>query len=137
MRRPRSIKKLRNRGKGKQAFVTNHLHSQSEKFFLDVVEAIYGVKIERQYLLGSRFYDGRFGDHLLEIDGYRWHSRPKDRKNDELKDFIAKKFGFQIHRIRLNKTAEVPKALEQYKELLEEIFKNGSSKKSEISAPTQ
>lgn len=125
-RKIRSPKRLRDKGKGKEAFVRGNLHSKSEKLFLDIVEVVYGVKIERQYLLGSRFYDGRFGDHLLEIDGLRWHSRPKDRKNDELKNFIAKKFGFKIHRIRLNKTDEVPMVLEQYKGLLDEIFKNGA-----------
>ena len=135
--RYQSSKRLRNRGKGKEHFVTGTLHSKSEKFFLDICESVYGVKIERQFLLGSRFYDGRFGNHLLEIDGSRWHSRPADRERDLLKERIAKKFGFELHRIRLNKTDEVPMALEQYKELLDEIFKNGSDTKSTISSSTK
>ena len=102
------------------------LHSKSEKFFLDTIEAVYDVKIERQFPLGSRYYDGRYGQHLIEVDGYRWHSQPDDKRRDALKDRIAKKYGFQIHRIRLNKSAEVPAVLEQYRPLLNEIF-NGSS----------
>lgn len=125
--------KLRKRGRGKRAFMAGTLHSKSEKFFLDICESVYGVKIERQYMLGARFYDGRFGEHLIEVDGYHWHSRPEDRRRDELKDRIAKKFGFQLHRIRLNKTAEVPMALEQYKVILNEIF-NGSNTKPKISS---
>ena len=134
-RRYRSVKRLRNRGKGKESFTRGTLHSKSEKFFLDICESIYGIKIERQFLLGQRFYDGRFGEHLIEVDGARWHSRPKDKRNDELKNRIAEKYGFKIHRIKLNKTDEVPMALEEYKNLLDEIFKNDSTSKPSIPAP--
>jgi very-short-patch-repair endonuclease len=115
--------------------MTGTLHSQSEKFFLDVLESIYSIKIERQFMLGSRFYDGRFGTHLIEVDGLHWHSRPEDKRRDALKDRIAQKYGFQLHRIRLNRTADVPNALEQHKQVLDEIF-NGSSK-PKIPAPAR
>jgi very-short-patch-repair endonuclease len=104
---------------------------------LDICESVYGIKIERQYILGSRFYDGRYGNHLLEIDGVKWHSKPDAIVRDQLKEQIAKKFGFELHRIILNKIEEVPAVLVQYKALLDEIFKDGSNSKLEISTSTK
>ena len=135
-RRLRSANQLRRRGRGKRQQILGGLYSKSEKFFLDVIEEMYNVKIDRQYMLRNRFFDGRFGDHLLEIDGERWHSRPEDRKRDFLKDKLAERYGFKLHRIRLNNVRGVPMAIAQYKTLLEEIF-NGSNSgsKSKLSTP--
>ena len=99
------------------------LNSKSEKFFLDIIESVYSIKIERQFLLDHRFFDGRYGEHLIEVDGERWHSLPEHKSRDAYKEQIAKKYGFQLHRIRLNSIKNVPEALETYKPLLEEIFR--------------
>jgi very-short-patch-repair endonuclease len=124
MRKIKSLKKLSYapRCKGKKRFFKHDLFSQSEKNFLDQLELIYGVKIERQFALHYRFYDGRWKDVLLEIDGYKWHSKKKAILRDKYKDSIAKKFGFRIFRISLNNIREIPKVLEENKLLLEEIF---------------
>jgi len=111
------------------------IFSKSEKFFLDTVESMYGVTIERQFVLSSRYYDGRFGDHLLEIDGSRWHSKPSDKRRDVLKDKLAVKYGFQLHRIKLDRLRDVPMAIEQSKPLLDEIFNGNGSTKSKVPSP--
>jgi very-short-patch-repair endonuclease len=121
-RKLKSRWKLLKRGRGIRAVMIGTLHSKSEKLFLDTLEAVFSVKIERQFMLDSRFFDGRFGEHLIEVDGFYWHSKPAAVRKDALKDHIAQKYGFKLHRIRLNKSSEVPMALEQYKTLLKEIF---------------
>ena len=136
-RRLRSSTQLRRKGMGQKTYMNGGLYSMSEKFFLDVVEQMYNVKIDRQYNLKNRYYDGRFGEHLLEIDGAHWHTKLKDRKRDYLKDKLAEQFGFKIHRIRLNKVRDVPMAIAQHKSLLDEIFYGNSSQKSKIPSSAQ
>jgi very-short-patch-repair endonuclease len=133
----RSKKKLLNRGKGNVAYMAQKLHSRSEKFLLDVLEAMYNIKIERQYPLGRRFYDGRWGDHLIEIDGSHWHDMPEMVKKDAAKDKLAAKFGFKIHRIRLDKKRDVPVILEQHKSLFDEIFLNVNDSQPKISSSSR
>lgn len=116
---------LKQRGKGKKRMVitSKEMFSKSEKKFLDQVETIYGIEIERQFPLSYRFYDGRYKEHLFEIDGEKWHSSPVHKKRDSWKNKLAVKFGFNLHRIKLNSLKEVPIVLEENKELLEGIFK--------------
>jgi hypothetical protein len=125
MRRIKSFKKLlyapKFRGKGKK-FLGSDLSSESEKLFLDQLESIYNIKIERQFRLHYRFFDGRYKNCLLEIDGKKWHSKQKDILRDKWKDMIAIRNGFKLYRIELNNRREIPIALEKNKQILEEIF---------------
>ena len=125
MRRIKSLKKLlyapKLRGIGKK-FLGSDLSSESERLFLDQLESIYNIKIERQFKLHYRYFDGRFENCLLEIDGKKWHSKKKDVLRDKWKEMIAIKNGFKLYRIELNNRREIPAALEKNKTVLEEIF---------------
>jgi len=127
MRRIKSFKKLsiapKLKGKGKK-FLGCDFSSESEKLFLDQLEIIYNIKIERQFCLHYRFFDGRYNNCLLEIDGRKWHSKKKDVLRDKWKEMIAIRNGFKLYRIELNNKKEIPIALEKNKLLLEEIFNN-------------
>jgi very-short-patch-repair endonuclease len=96
--------------------------SMSETKFLDILEVLYNVKIERQFKLNHRYYDGRYGEYLIEVDGEKWHSKPKDQLRDKLKDKIAAKNGFKLCRIVLNSSRDIPKVLLHNSELLKELF---------------
>jgi len=102
--------------------VIKDMTSKSEKFILDSLESTYGIKIERQFKIGTKYFDARHGLNILEIDGTRWHSSKKDLKNDNFKDNIATRNGFTIYRIKLDRVKDVPKILEENKELFKKIF---------------
>ena len=125
MKRLKSFKKLlyapRLKGKGKK-FLGKDLSSESERLFLDQIETIYNIKIERQFCLHYRFFDGRYKNFLLEIDGKHWHTKRSAILRDKWKEMIAEKNGFKLYRIELNNRREIPIVLEKNKTLLEEIF---------------
>lgn len=99
-----------------------NMTSASEEAFFNAVEELYKIKINRQFPLDYRFFDGQYGMVLIECDGERWHSRPKHKRRDALKDEIARKHGFKLYRIKLNRVRDVPQAIEENKQLLSEIF---------------
>jgi len=98
------------------------MSSASEDAFLDAVETMFQVKVFRQFPLEYWFYDAQYGKVLFELDGFRWHSRPKQKKRDVKKDETAKKYGFTLHRIRLDRVRDVKKVIEENRQLLTEIF---------------
>ena len=85
-----------------------------------------------------KVYDMRIGDSILiEVDGDYWHGNPekakvsqfhllKNKKNDLMKDFIAKKNGFNLLRfwesdVHNAKDLVVKRLLEAIKEVKEVI----------------
>jgi very-short-patch-repair endonuclease len=106
----------------KQKVKRTKMSSASEEAFLDAVEAMFGVKVFRQFPLEYWFYDAQYGKVLFELDGFRWHSRPRQKRRDAKKDETAKRFGFTLHRIRLDRVRDIPRVLEENKQLLNEIF---------------
>ena len=117
MRRYKTAKQL----KPKQQFI--QYTSNSERLFLDIMEAVYNIKIERQFSLNGKYYDGKLNNILIEIDGAKWHRSKKQKENDLLKEEIAKQNNYEIYRIKLNSIQEIPEAIHKNKELLNKIFK--------------
>jgi very-short-patch-repair endonuclease len=75
--------------------------SMIENMILKRLERMYNVKIQRQYKIETKYYDGRYENHLFEIDGIAWHSSAGAVYNDRKKDELAIKHGFKLHRIRV------------------------------------
>jgi len=88
--------------------------SKSATMFLDEVEKKYGVRIEREFRLSNRFFDGRVGRILLEVDGKYWHEKSRQRRIDIVKDTLAAKNGFTIHRFIVSREGEVQKKITEY-----------------------
>jgi very-short-patch-repair endonuclease len=81
--------------------------SYTENIILKKLEKLLDVKIERQFRLDNKLYDGRIGRILLEIDGIFWHSKTKDRINDHEKDKIARNHGFKLIRLRISSLKDI------------------------------
>jgi very-short-patch-repair endonuclease len=75
--------------------------SKTENIVLKKIENLFKIKIQRQFELDGKFYDGKYKKYLLEIDGVAWHSKPEQILNDELKNIIAKKNNYKLIRIRI------------------------------------
>lgn len=101
--------------------------SASETEFLNRVEKMFDVTINRQFPLEYWFYDGQYGMHLFEIDGTKFHSRPKSKKRDAVKDEVAKRYGFQLHRIKLDRVRDVTLAIMENTNTLNKIFNEDAS----------
>jgi len=119
------IRKFYKRIKKKNKFKNSI--SKSETLFFDTLEQLYNIKIQRQYVLKFKKYDGRIGKILLECDSERFHHTKKERQNDSYKDLLAKKFGFILYRIKLNNTREVTRVISEHKELFEKLFGENKS----------
>ena len=89
------------------------LQSKSATTFLDCIEKMIHTKIEREFELGGRFFDGKLGNILIEVDGRYWHT---DNPIDALKEEIAKKHKFVLMRFEVNNEREIPSVLETIKE---------------------
>jgi very-short-patch-repair endonuclease len=97
--------------------------SNSENLFIQLLEEKFNVTINKQFKLLGRFYDGQYDKYLLELDGEYWHGKMKQKKIDWKKDLNALRNGYQVIRIVLNNTKEIPQVFEEHKLLLEKIFK--------------
>lgn len=98
--------------------------SKSETAFLDLLEKEFNVKIDRQFKIWGRSYDGKYKNVLLELDGAYWHSSIKQKKKDLKKTLSAMKNGYQLIRLELNDKKEIYKVLEENYSQLESIFIN-------------
>ena len=96
--------------------------SKSEIKFLDKIEKIYNKSIERTFPLKNKYYDGRYGNVLLEINGEYWHSKSKVIKNDKYKKNLAINNGYEIYTFIVNNIKEVDNKLKKYKKELDKIF---------------
>lgn len=96
--------------------------SKSASFFLDRIEEAYNIKLEREYEIEHRYFDGRYNNVLLEVDGEYWHSTPDAIGRDKHKNCLAKNAGFTLVRIPVNNIKEVEPALKKYAPALDIIF---------------
>ena len=94
--------------------------SNCGKLFLDTLERIYNIKIEREFLLQGYYYDGRIDEVLIETDGTFWHKNTGER--DQRKTLVANKHGYQLFRIELDSVEEVEKAIQDNKVRLDSLF---------------
>lgn len=89
--------------------------SKSCAKFLDALEKIWNVKIEREFSLDGRLFDGKVENLLIEIDGKFWHQLPIQIKIDEKKNRIAKNHKYKLKRFEINRESDIPKTLNQIK----------------------
>jgi len=111
-----AIKRMRN---GKINF---KISSKLEDNLLNKLENIFNVKIERQFCLNDKYYDGKYNNTLIECDGEYWHSRAGVKIVDELKEQIAAKNNFTLYRILLD-SRDIDEIINKNKALLNKIFK--------------
>jgi very-short-patch-repair endonuclease len=81
--------------------------SYTENIILKKLEKFLNIKIERQFFLNGRYFDGRYKNILLEVDGVFWHSKTKDLINDHEKDKIARMHGFKLIRLRISSLKDI------------------------------
>lgn len=101
--------------------------SKSCTSFLNAIEQHYGIKIQREYTLDGRLFDGKWNNILIEVDGSYWHD-PREHGdgvwiNDNWKSIIAAKNGFELLRFTVNDIKQVNEVLSSYKDDLDKIFK--------------
>jgi very-short-patch-repair endonuclease len=75
--------------------------SRIERLIILLIERKLGIKMQRQFRLKGKYYDGKYKNVLLEIDGVFWHRTPRQLANDLLKDQIAIENGYKIYRIKV------------------------------------
>lgn len=80
--------------------------SKIETQILDELECALGITIERQFIIhddywGSKVYDGRWRQMLIEVDGMFYHRLARQVTNDLIKSHLARKNGFRLHRINI------------------------------------
>jgi hypothetical protein len=87
--------------------------SKSATRFLNELELIWNVKIIREFVLGGRYFDGKVGNLLIEVDGSYWHTLPKIIKISKQKECIAKENGYELKRFSIDTERDVPIRIEQ------------------------
>jgi len=107
---------------GKQMWRKNSLGiSESATFFLDRLEAIFKIPIQREFEVSSYLYDGRIENILIEVDGAYWHRTPYQKIRDIEKTRSAVQNGFKLYRFDLRRKNDVQKALEKYAATIADI----------------
>ena len=56
-----------------------------------------GLEVEVQPYIGKKWFDFKVGNTLIELDGPQYHGDEKD----DIKNALAKKYGFNILRIKV------------------------------------
>jgi len=126
LKKPKSkaaVKRLRKRIRDKQDLPpmnrTNRPMTNLEQQVADMLDDM-GIEYEREkalkYQAGWRYFDFHLIDHgaLIEVDGKYWHDsqgKPSyvilmSKKNDMLKNWIAKNEGFKLVRIKEKQLTE-------------------------------
>ena len=87
--------------------------SASATMFLDELEKRWG-KIEREVEIGGRLFDGRVGEYLIEVDSDFYHSTPKQKRIDAIKESVATRNKYTLFRFRhINDVRAVHKFFEE------------------------
>ena len=99
----------------------NYGISKSETLFLNEIESRFKIKFEkRQFYLGGRYYDAKYNNCLIEVDGKYWHI--KDADIEEIKNRIAIDNGYNLYRFEVNSVKEVENRLLEYKNKIDEFI---------------
>ena len=106
-----------------------YLPSKSSQQFLDKIEMMFSCKIDREYKLQYggkpnqvRYYDGKFKNVLIELDGTYFHSTKKAQKNDTFKAHLAERFRYEVLRFELNSVSEIDRVLAENLDTLKTVF---------------
>ena len=110
----------------KEEYYKNHLRkmlnvSNSETLFFDKCEELFSVQLERQYNIRNKFFDARYKNILIEIDGSYWHDNGRN-KNDLIKEKLASDNGFKLYRLKVDSVNDVDNKISSYFNILNEIF---------------
>lgn len=102
--------------------------SKSEIEYFNILKYFYGNEIKKQFRLENKIYDYILLDKILiEFDGDYWHSLPKNKYNDNLKNDIAIKNGYYLIRIKENESNNI-EILNKINETYEKIKINKYNK---------
>lgn len=106
--------------------------SKPETLFLDRLEEIYGLTIDRQLPLKNWLFDGRIKgtNILIESDGSYFHSREDVKKRDKAKEKYAERKGFVVYRFENSIVEEIEDNIKKYDNV---IFEMAWSAKEQIS----
>lgn len=95
--------------------------SKPEIEYFNILKYFYGDSIKKQFRLENKIYDYILLDKILiEFDGNYWHSLPRIKKNDKIKDNIAIKNGYYLIRIKENESNNI-EILNKINKLYEKI----------------
>lgn len=99
--------------------VKNRIQSPLEKRFYDDCKTV-GLLVESQYPVGSIHADFAIPEKkiVIELDSRLWHSSEEAMENDEKRDLIYEKQGWQVIRIP-------GQIVYKHGELIAERIKNG------------
>jgi very-short-patch-repair endonuclease len=96
--------------------------SKTETKFLDSLETLYDIHIERSFIIENRVFDGRYKNILIECDGSYWHSFAKAKQNDNHKDTIAIVNGYTLFRVKLDKIKEIDTVIAMHRKEFDNCF---------------
>jgi len=82
--------------------------SKSATVFLDELEKLIGKKIEREFELDGRFFDGKIENLLIEVDCPYWHSHLDRIAIDKQKNNIAERNGYKLKRFIISNEKDIP-----------------------------
>ena len=97
--------------------------SKSSQKFLNLIEQEFSIKIEREFELQYKFFDGKYNDILIEVDSKYWHRTKRQLRNDAKKNKIAKENGYKLFRFVVNDERHATKVFEENINILKDILK--------------
>lgn len=82
------------------------------------IEQYLQYKIEREYQIKDKFFDGYIPELnlLIESDGKYWHSTKKAKEIDNIKNTLAREVGLNLFRVTNDSELEVETAFEKFKD---------------------
>lgn len=95
--------------------------SKSEIQFLNKLQEILNIEIERHYAITTKEYDGRYKNILFEVDGEYWHNMTHHKENDFIKDDLANANGYILFRFIVNEVSEIHKRILEYDGVIKNI----------------
>lgn len=95
--------------------------SKSETQFLDILQEILNIKIERHYEITTKEYDGRYKNILFEVDGEYWHNKTHHKENDVTKNDLANANGYILFRFIVNEVSEINNRVLEYDNVIKNI----------------
>lgn len=102
--------------------------SKSAKAFMRRIEEVFNIRLVTEFRIGRKYYDAKWRNLLIEIDGKYWHAHPEVILRDRLKEEIAKENGYRLVRIKVNTIEEVPSKFLRYYPVLKEAIQHERTK---------
>jgi hypothetical protein len=91
--------------------------------FLDELERLFSVEIEREVVIDGHPFDGRVADILFETDGSYWHGLPRVRKRDVVVQKISSRHGFKLLRFSgIDDLRKISSYVSKYEKCVRDVF---------------